>query len=186
MQIIKFLTSKVFFKQLVLAVLAVVLLCFFILLWLKSYTNHGDFVKVPNLKGKALDIVEKELKEKGLTLKVQDSANYNPKYPKHSVINQLPLADASVKENRKIYVVLNPSGYKKVEVPNIIRRTIRQAKPRLEALGFVVGDITYVDDIGKDEVVRIMHKGKSIDPGLMLEKTTTIDLVLGNGQRNNN
>jgi len=113
---------------------------------------------------------------------VQDSANYNPNYPKYSVIDQQPEAGSLVKENRKIYLTLNPSGYRKVAVPSIIRRTLRQAKPTLEALGFKVGKITYVNDIGKDEVLAIKFKGKTIKEGTMLEKTSKIDLVLGNGK----
>lgn len=183
MQIIKFITSKVFLKQLIIAIVAIIVLCFFVLLWLKSYTSHGEFVKVPELKGKTLDVVGIELKDNDLSMVVQDSANYNPRYAKYSVIEQQPIAGALVKENRKIYLVLNPSGYKKVEVPNIIRRTIRQAKPNLEALGFTIGEITFVDDIGKDEVIQIKHKGKRIKAGVMLEKTSKIDLVLGNGKR---
>ena len=114
---------------------------------------------------------------------VQDSANYNPDYPKFSVIEQAPKAGALVKENRKIYLTLNPSGYRKAGVPNIIRRTFRQAKPTIEALGFEVGNITYVNDIGKDEVIEVRYKGEKIAPGTLLEKTTKIDLVLGNGNK---
>lgn len=183
MQIIKFLTSKVFLKQLAIAIVAIIVLCFLVLFWLKSYTNHGEFVEVPLLKGKTLDIVEIELNDNDLEMVVQDSANYNPKYPKYSVIDQQPDGGSLVKENRKIYLTLNPSGYKKVAVPNIVRRTIRQAKPTLEALGFTIGNITYVNDIGKDEVIQIKHKGSSIKEGTMLEKTSKIDLVLGNGKR---
>ena len=47
-------------------------------------------------------------------MEIQDSANYNPDYPKFSVIEQDPLAGNQVKENRKIYLTLNPSGYRKV------------------------------------------------------------------------
>ena len=42
MSLIKFLTSKTFFKQLVLAVVAIIVLVFFALKWLKFSTNHGD------------------------------------------------------------------------------------------------------------------------------------------------
>ena len=183
MQIVKFLTNKVFFKQLAIAIVAVVVLCFFVLFWLKSYTNHGKFVEVPELKGKNLEVVEIELNDNDLHMVVQDSANYNPNYPRYSVIDQQPKAGALVKENRKIYLTLNPSGYKKVAVPNVIRSTIRQAKPTIEALGFNLGEITYKDDIGKDEVLDIKYNGVSIKPGVMLEKTSKIDLVLGNGKR---
>ena len=183
MSIVKFLTSKVFLKQLVLAFVAVIVICFLLLQWLKSNTNHGEFIEVPDLTGKTLETVKIELNDNDLVMEIQDSANFNPKYPKYSVIEQYPLAGSQVKENRKIYLILNPSGYRKVIVPNVVRRTFRQAKPTLEALGFEVGDVTYSNDIGKDEVLAIKHKGKSIKAGDMLPITSKIDLVLGNGNR---
>ncbi|RKE98210.1 PASTA domain-containing protein [Ichthyenterobacterium magnum] len=183
MSIIKFLTSKTFFKQIAIAIVAIVVLCFLVLQWLKSTTNHGEFVKVPDLKGKTLEVVKIELDDNDLRMEIQDSANFNPKYPKYSVIEQHPLAGSQVKEDRKIYLILNPSGYRKVAVPNIVRRTYRQAKPTLEALGFEVGKITYSDDIGKDEVLAVKFNGKSIKSGDLLPLTSKIDLVLGNGKR---
>jgi beta-lactam-binding protein with PASTA domain len=184
MSIIKFLTSKVFFKQLALAIVAIVVLSFIMLKWLKITTNHGEFIVVPHLKGKSLETVKIELKDNDLTWKLQDSANYNPNYPKFSVIEQNPAAGSEVKEDRKIYLILNPSGYRKVEVPNILKRTFRQAKPQLEALEFKVGNLTYVNNIGKDVVLGMTHKGKTLSPGTLLPLTSKIDLVLGNGERN--
>ena len=186
MSLLKFLTSKVFFKQILLALVAIVVLCFLILQWLKFETNHGEFIQVPDLKGKTLDVAEIEIKDKKLTLEIQDSANYNPNYPKFSIIDQYPLSGAQVKEDRKIYVTLNPSGYRKVALPNIVRRTFRQAKPTLEALGFEVGNISYKDDIGKDEVLEMLHDGKVLKLGDTLPMTSKIDLVLGNGNRASN
>jgi beta-lactam-binding protein with PASTA domain len=186
MSLIKFVTSKVFLRQIALAIAVIVLLSFGILKWLKFSTNHGEFIEVPTLKGKTLDVVQMELDDRDLQLVVQDSANYNPNYPKYSVIDQLPIAGSLVKENRKIYLSLNPSGYRKVAVPNITRRTIRQAKPALEALGFVIGNITYANDIGKNEVLAVKYKGETVKPGTLLEKTTKLDLVLGNGKRSSN
>jgi len=186
MSLIKFITSKVFLKQLGLAIVAVVVLCFLMLKWLKFSTNHGEFVEVPQLQGKTLDVAEIELDDNDLLMVVQDSANYNPNYPKYSVIEQMPEAGSLVKEDRKIYLTLNPSGYRKVAIPKIIRRTIRQARPTLEALEFQIGKITFIDDIGKNEVLSIRHNGKTIKPGDMLPKTSKIDLVLGNGKRPSN
>ncbi|WP_299124117.1 PASTA domain-containing protein [uncultured Winogradskyella sp.] len=183
MSIVKFLTSKVFFKQLALAIVAVVVLCFIMLKWLNVTTNHGEFVVVPDLKGKSIETAKIELKDNDLTMKIQDSANFNPDYPKYSVIEQNPVAGSQVKENRKIYLILNPSDYRKVEVPNILKRTFRQAKPQLQALEFKVGEITYIDNIGKDVVLGMKHKGETLKPGMLLPLTSTIDLVLGNGKR---
>jgi beta-lactam-binding protein with PASTA domain len=183
MSLVKFLTSKVFLKQLLIAIVAVIVLSFLVLKWLNITTNHGDFVTVPDLKGKSLETVKIELDDNDLRMEIQDSANYNPNYPKYSVIEQKPAAGAQVKENRKIYLILNPSGYRKVEVPNILKRTYRQAKPQLEALEFKIGEISYVDNIGKDVVLGMKHKDKTLTPGTMLPLTSTIDIVLGNGNR---
>lgn len=183
MSLFKFLSSKIFLKQLALAGAALIVLSFLLIQWLKVDTNHGEFIQVPELKGKTLDVAEISLKDNDLRLEIQDSANYNPNYPKYSVIEQYPLAGAQVKEDRKIYVTVNPSGYRKVALPNIVRRTFRQAKPTLEALGFEVGTISYKDDIGKDEVLEMRFEGKSIKKGELLPITSKIDLVLGNGNK---
>jgi beta-lactam-binding protein with PASTA domain len=186
MSLLQFLKSKTFFKQLGLAIIALLVVVFLTMQWLSSTTNHGEFIKVPDLKGKTLETVKIELDDNDLAMEIQDSANYNPKYPKFSVIEQYPKAGTQVKENRKIYLTLNPSGYRKVLVPNIVRRTFRQAKPTLETLGFEVGKVTYVDDIGKDEVIAIKYKGETIKAGDLLPLTSKIDVVLGNGNRGSN
>ena len=164
MSLIKFLSSKVFLKQLLLAIVVVVVLCFLLLKWLDATTNHGEYIVVPDLKGKSLETVEIELKDVDLVMQVQDSSNYNPNYPKYSVIEQNPEAGAKVKENRKIYITYNPSGYRNVEVPNIEKRTLRQAKSTLSAVGLVLGKFTYKDYIGKDVVLKMYHDGKCCHP----------------------
>jgi len=181
--LLQFLKSKVFFKQIAFLIIGLVILCYLLLQYLNFSTNHGQFIAVPELKGKTLDVVEIEMDDATLNMVIQDSANYNPNYPPYSVIEQAPKAGAFVKENRKIYLTLNPSGYRKVAVPNVVRRTFRQAKPTLEAIGFEIGELSYVDDIGKDEVIGIKHDGKELRVGDLLPKTSKIDLVLGNGNR---
>jgi len=185
MSIINFLTSKTFFKQLGLAIVAVIVLCFIIFKWLNVTTNHGNFKTVPNLKGKSIDVVKIELEDNDLVMEIQDSANFNPDYPKFSVIDQNPPAGENVKENRKIYITLNPSGYRKVPVPNIVNRTFRQARPTLEALNFEIGKKIYIDNIGRDEVLSLRYDGKILKPGTLLPKHSKIDVVLGNGNRPN-
>jgi beta-lactam-binding protein with PASTA domain len=183
MSFISFLKSKVFLKQLLLALVAIVVLVFIILKWLNASTNHGEFETVPDLKGKSIEVANIELNENNLAMEILDSSNFNPDYPKFSVIEQDPLAGKKVKENRKIYLTLNPSGYRKVMVPELKERTFRQAKPTLEALGFEVGKITYIDNIAKDVVLKMSHEGQTVSSGSMLPKTSKIDLVLGNGNR---
>ncbi|WP_103071952.1 PASTA domain-containing protein [Aquimarina sediminis] len=178
----KFLYSKIFLIQLVLAVAMLAILSYVALQWLESTTNHNQRIVVPSLSKKTLDEVAQTLEAKDLRYEVQDSANFNPDYPRFSVIEQNPTAGSEVKENRKIYVTLNPSGYRKIEVPNVVQRTRRQAEPKLKALGFEIGDVTYKPNIAKDMVLELRHKGKRLKPGTKLMKTSTIDLVLGDGQ----
>lgn len=182
MSILRFLISKTFLKQIAFAVLALVAFIFIVKWWLGSTTNHDQKIAVPDIKGMTLELVEQELSNADLRFFIIDSANYNPDYPRYSVIEQNPAAGKFVKENRQIYLVLNPSGYRKLSIPNVIGKTRRQAEPTLKALGFKIGNITYTDHIGKDEVRKMSHKGKALSAGDQLQKTSTIDLVLGNGK----
>src|SRR5699024_9210022 len=75
-----------------------------------------------------------------------------------------------------------PSGYQKIEMPNLIRHTLRQTIPTLETLGFKVGDTTYKQDIAKDAVLEMYVDDDKIEPGDEVMKTKTIDLVLGDGK----
>ncbi len=178
----KFVYSKIFLIQVVIAIAMLVILSYVALQWLESTTNHHQRIVVPSLSKKTLDEVQKTLEEKDLRFEVQDSANFNPEYPRYSVIEQNPVAGSEVKENRKIYVTLNPSGYKKIDVPDVVQNTRRQAEPKLIALGFKIGSITYQPNIARDMVLELRHKGKRLAPGTKLMKTSTIDLVLGDGK----
>lgn len=181
MTFFRFFFSRTFLYQLLLALIGVVVVCFLGLKWLDVTTNHDQHIVVPNLEKLSLEEVSKLLSENMLTAKVQDSANFNPNYPPFSVIEQNPKKGDFVKENRKIYLVLNPSGYRKIEIPNIIQKTRRQAEPTLKALGFKIGKIISRPNIARDMVLELQHKGKKLPTNARLMKTSTIDLVVGDG-----
>ena len=178
---LKFLTSRQFLIQLGLAVVVSVLLVLLVLQWLKSSTHHGDFVEVPDLAKLSVTEMREVLEEADLRYEVVDSANFNPDYPRFSIIEQNPPAGNQVKQNRKIYVTVNPSGYKKITVPDIIQVTRRNATSMLRAVGLDVDEVTYIDELGKDMVYRIRYQGKYIKPGDKLPRTSKIELVCGNG-----
>lgn len=181
MSIFRFLGSKTFLTQIIIAVVVLVALILLALQWLNITTNHGEFVTVPDLSKKTLNEVKETLGNADLRFEVLDSANFNPAYPRYSVIEQDPLEGRTVKRNRKIYLTINPSGYRDVSVPNIIQVTRRNAESMLRAVGLEVGRVEYIDEIGKDMVYYIQYQGKKIAPGDQFPKTTKIDLVCGNG-----
>ncbi len=181
MTFLKFLTSKTFLQQLLIAVIVIIVLSFSILMWLKISTNHDQKIKVPSLAKMSLDDVEATLTKIDLRFEILDSSNYNPEFPKYSVIEQIPKAGKFVKENRKIYITLNRSGYPYIQIPDVVGRTRRQAEPTLIAMGFKIGEVTFQPYIAEDEVLELQFKGITIEPGDELQKTTVIDLVLGDG-----
>ncbi len=176
-----FLKSKTLIIQLGIALGVIVVLVFVVLQWLKSTTNHGEFVEVPDFSRMTVSQMKHEIDKAGLRSQILDSANYNPNYPRFSIIEQNPPAGNKVKENRKIYFTVNPSGYKKVSVPQVIQKTKRNATSMLRAVGLDVLKVTYVDDIGQDMVLKIKYKGKVIKAGEKLPKTSKVELVCGNG-----
>ena len=178
---LSFLKSKVFFIQLALAVVVVVLLAFVTLQWLKNSTNHGEFVEVPDFSRMSVMEMRDAVEDAGLRYQVLDSSNYNPNFPRFSILEQNPPAGNKVKANRKIYFTVNPSGYKKVTVPDIVQVTQRNARTMLQAVGLEVQRVTYIDELGRDMVYRMKHKGKYIKPGDKLPKTSKIELICGNG-----
>ncbi len=181
MNLFTYLKSKEFLRTLITVVVIVIILIFGLTKWLDYFTKHDEKIKVPNLEKLSLVDTENALNLANLNYVVIDSASFNPKFPPNSVIEQNPMAGDFVKENRKIYLTLNPSGYRKITIPNILDQTKRQVVIQLKSIGFRIGKERYIPDLGKDVVRGMEIKGLEIKPGDELPKNTLIDLVLGDG-----
>ncbi len=177
----RYLTSRVFFAQLLAAVAVIGLLGFLLIKWLTYATNHNQVVVVPNLERFTEDEVEERLDKLNLDYVMLDTVDYNPAYPKMTVVEQDPVAGMEVKEGRKVYIKLNSNGYTSVKLPNFIQQTFREVENTLKALHLEVGDKEYVPDIGKDMVLEVKMNGKVLKPGDKVLKSSKIDLVLGDG-----
>jgi beta-lactam-binding protein with PASTA domain len=185
MGFIKFLFSKTFLKNIFAAILVSIALVIALFYWLNYYTNHQEYIQVPDLSKLSVDIVEQKLEDMNLRYKIMDFTAYNPEYPPFSVVEQNPQAGQSVKENRKIYLTINPKDYAKIAIPkNAVGYTQRQVKPTLISLGFKIGETTEKPHMAKNEVLELLHDGKEIKPGDSLKKTSVIDLVVGDGSLN--
>tara|TARA_S200000501_G_scaffold301071_1_gene288216 strand:+ start:1525 stop:1944 length:420 start_codon:yes stop_codon:yes gene_type:complete len=138
---------------------------------------------VPDLIGKNTEEFQSELHELDLQYIISDSGNYNPEFKINSVLAQIPEANAMVKQGRKIYLTLNASDFEMIQIPKITGITVRQAKKTIESLGFIFGEIEYVDDIARDEVILISHEGNELNEGDYLKRTSIIDFKLGNGKQ---
>jgi beta-lactam-binding protein with PASTA domain len=182
MSLREYLTSKVFLIQIVIATVIIAVLGFLFIHWLTFTTDHGKEITVPNLSKLSEEEVEEKLDDINLEYVLLDSVDFNKDYPKHTVVEQDPIAGAKVKEGRKIYIKINSSGFTTVRIPDLIEKTFRQAVPTLKSLGLEEGKITYKPYLGKDMVLEMWLNGKKLNPGDKVFKSSKIDLVLGDGE----
>ena len=167
--------------QVGIAALVAFILVFIVMQWLNSTTHHGEEIEVPNLEMMTIEEAQPKLEALELDFIVLDTVDFRKDFPAFSIVEQEPLANEKVKSGRKIYIKLNSNGYAAVEIPNLVEKTFRQALPTLNSIGLEVGTITYKPYLAKDMVLEMTYKGKKVQPGQKVPKTSKIDLVLGDG-----
>ena len=182
MSLRKYLTSRVFFLQVVSALAIIAVLGYLFMHWLTFTTDHGHEISVPDLRKLTEEQVEEKLDELDLDYVLLDSVDFRGDYPKFSVVEQDPLPGTKVKVGRKVYIKINASGFSSVKIPDLIEKTYREAVPTLKALGLEEGTVTYIPNLGKDMVLEMRYKGRNLKVGDRVLKSSKIDLVLGDGK----
>lgn len=168
--------------NLVIAVSLFLGLIFLTLNWLKYHTNHGKEIPVPNVMNMSVYDAIKVLEDSGLKYKV-DSGEFQPKYKPLQVLQIWPRPGSRVKNNREIEIRINPKTWAKVSVPNILERYKVLAFKQLERVGLKVGDTIYEPNIQRDAVLQMRMNGNIVKPGDLLDRFSTIDLVIGTGPK---
>ena len=179
----QFLKSKIFLINLLIALVLIASVFGFTYRWLDKYTKHGETISVPDLRGLSPEKVKDFLKDKHLRYEIVDSI-YELKKRKGTVIEQDPLTDSKVKENRTIYLTVNAKMPPQVKMPNLMDVSYRQAEAILQTYGLKVGEVIYKPDLAKNAVLAQQYRGKEIKPETMIPKGAVIDLVLGDGLAN--
>ncbi|WP_430811336.1 MULTISPECIES: PASTA domain-containing protein [unclassified Carboxylicivirga] len=183
MSIIKKIFGNVFVKNIALAfvVIAVALIATFVSL--NIYTNHGEYYPVPDFKGLTEDQFSELIKEKGFRYKIIDSAHVDGFLP-GAVIEQIPAPGSMVKENRNIHFTIKAIAPERVQIPNLVDYSLRNAKVILESYGLVPGELIYVPSEFRNLVLQQLYKGKPVEPGTVVLKGSVIDLHIGKGLSN--
>lgn len=182
MSFTKYITSRVFFAQVLAAIAIVAVVTYLFFHWITFITNHGAEITVPDLARLTPEQIEEKLDALDLSYEIIDTVDYQSDFPKLTIVQQEPTAGSKVKGGRTIYIKLNASTFTKVAIPDLIEKTYRQAVPTLKAAGLEEGTITYVPYLGKDMVLKMMMDGKEVKPGQKVLKASKIDLVLGDGK----
>tara|TARA_B110000263_G_C15295808_1_gene505567 strand:+ start:1445 stop:2224 length:780 start_codon:yes stop_codon:yes gene_type:complete len=172
--------NRVFYKQLVFAIFAM-LLCFF--LWLKYidfYTLHDEYIVLPDFYGVHINDLDSVCQELDLRYVIIDSV-FNKKVEKGTILEQDPIVGTKVKENRRVYFTINALKNKIVTFPYITDLSLRQAVRKLENLSLVVGNLEYKPDLARNVVLSQKVNGIKIKAGQELFVGTAVDLVIGSG-----
>jgi beta-lactam-binding protein with PASTA domain len=164
----------------IIAGIILVIAFLFFKVYLPFTTNHNEKIVVPALKGRSIADVEELLYKAGLRYEINDSTYIEGK-PANQVITQYPEAISEVKSNRKIYLTITAAHPPKIKMPKLIDHSLRSADLTLKSMDLKKGTITYEDNPFKDLVIKQLYKGSEIQAGTHVDKGSTIDLIVGNG-----
>ncbi len=156
------------------------LLVFAALYFLQCYTDHGDTVEVPNMRGQKLDVVRKKMAALGLRVEVADTG-YVDTYVGDVVLEQSIPPGNRVKPGRIIDLTINAAGARAITVPLLSDNcSRREAEAKLRALGFRNIRVEYTPG-DQDWVYGVKANGKTITARIRLPVTALITLVIGDG-----
>jgi len=183
MDFLRFLISRIFWKNLGIAVGITVLTFTVLFLFLRIFTRHGQALSVPNLSGLSIQEADSLLAERKLRSQIVDSV-YNSFVPRGSVIMQNPPPEFKVKEYRTIFLTINAFNPEIIRMPNVVGVSLRQASAIITTAGLRTGELTYVPDIAVNNVLQQMYMGNVIEEGDSIIKGSAVDLILGSGFSN--
>ncbi len=183
MDFLRFLTSKLFLKNLGLALGILLLLILGVLLWLRIYTHHGQAITVPDLSGLSLEEVSDVCDSRQLRFVVVDSV-FTQDMPRGTVIKHHPRPMSRVKKNRMVFLTMNAVNPEMIKMPQLVGLSIRQAKLALQNAGLILGEIEYQPDYAINNVLQQKYQDSLIIEGTEIDKHAVIDLVLGMGLSN--
>ncbi len=168
-------------RNVVVAVSLLVIVLFVANILLAIITRHGSNKDVPNFVGSNLEQAEGLARRGRLQIIVNDSL-YVPMYAGGVILEQRPSAGKDkVKSGRKIYVTINASKQKSVEVPYVAGYSLRQAKSNLLAAGLDIDRLEYVNDIANNYVLDQKFRGEPMkaDSAVLAPIGSKITLVVG-------
>ena len=131
-------------------------------------TRHGARRTVPDFSGVALDEARRIARTNDLVLQVNDSL-FVSAYAGGVVLDQLPEGGVEVKPGRTVYITINAFRQKRVPVPYVAGRSLRQAKNMLEIAGLEIAELVYRPDLATNYVLEEYYDGKPVGPSSRVE-----------------
>jgi len=178
-----FLTSRVFLKHLILAILLTLIIVVFTLQQLKLYTRHGQSFPVPDFEGLTSQEIESIAEQYDMQYEIIDSVHFEGAKP-GVVVEQVPEAGSRVKRNRVIFLTINSTVPEKVTLPKLTDISFRQAEALIENCGTILGNISYEPSEYNNLVLRVEQNAKELKQGDIVFKGSSVDLIIGSSSGN--
>lgn len=118
------------------------------------YINSGQFTQVPSLLGQTQKTAEQRLSDNGLGLKGVDRV-FSDTVERGSVVSSDPASGARIRGNGSVKLVVS-RGPEIVRVPDVVGRSLADARRSLKKVGLVPGMVTreFSEDVARGEVIR--------------------------------
>jgi len=188
MKIIRFIFSKFFWINFLLAIATLYGIFYYTMDNLDKYTNHNIKIEVPNLLGIQINNLNDTLEKLELRYEIRDSI-YSENHPMGMIIQQDPKPHSEnfpnyIKPNRNLYltIVKKQEIYKTIPdlMSNVNSKNI--GKSKLEILGFKV-DLEMRNHKDRDKVLEIRFEDEIVKAGRKLLKGATLKLIYGSGDK---
>lgn len=133
-------------------------------------------VKVPNVKNKDYQIAESMIKEVGL--KSEFKYEFSDVVAKNSVIETDPKDNTELDMGDTVIIkVSNGAEPKKINVPDLVGKTLDEAKKLIEESGLKLGSINIVASNQKENTIVSQNPAKNSS----VDKDTSVNLNVSNG-----
>lgn len=145
-----------------------------------SFTGHGVYASVPNVKGKTLNEAASQLEKSGFKWEIADSA-YSDSFDPGVILDQEPKAESRIKPSRTIYLIRNAVSPREVALPVVVDMSYRQGLAMLQGLGFKDVSVKTVSSPYKDLILDIKVNGKAVKTGTRMPLNSKIEISIGSG-----
>ena len=181
--VVQFLLSRIFWKNVLIALLVTFGLIILTQISLYFYTGHGKKILVPDFTGMSLQQVDRLCAKNRILWIVQDS-NYVAESPRGAVLSQYPEPGSGIKKNRKIFITTNCWFPQMIKMPKAFDMPYRQAEKVLSGVGLHISNVEYIPHFAPTYVLEQKFSGKLISEGTNIPKGSGITLVVGEGLSN--
>ena len=143
-------------RNLVAALVIVVVLVVGAMIFLNVVTKHGQELVVPDLSNLTIEQADSVASDHQMVIDIKDSV-YVKRMKRGAVYRQNPAPGSKVKSGRRISLTINAKNAKRITMPNLVGLSMRQAKAELLSRGLLLGKLIYVQDLATNNVLKQIY-----------------------------